>query len=155
MLFDLSLFLPTWHLFIETKHSCFQPTNHSAVDTSCCPLDNCGWKQPPTFSPWDVVAPSCSLLTILHGESRLGACQYASNIYCLTHGLWGEIGRHGAGGGGGRLITPIHLTASSSPDPSANTTRNNVLFKETSAAVNRHRRTAYYELQNTHSRGAR
>lgn len=99
------------------------------------------------------MAPSCSLLTILHGESRLGACQYASNIYCLTHGLWGRLeDRVMVVVVGGRLITPIHLTASSSPDPSANTTRNNVLFKETSAAVNSHRRTAYYELQNTHSR---
>ncbi|KAA0717769.1 hypothetical protein E1301_Tti001637 [Triplophysa tibetana] len=50
----------------------------------------------------------------------------------------------------GVLITPIRLTASSSPDPSANTTRNNVLFKETSPALNSHRWTAYYELQNTH-----
>lgn len=90
--------LPSPHLSVKTKHSCFHPTNHPAMDTSCCPLDNCGWKQPPTFSPWDVVAPSCCLLTILHGESRLQACQYASNIYCLTHGLWGEIGKEAEGG---------------------------------------------------------
>lgn len=120
----LPCLLPSPPLFAETKHSCFQPTNHPAMDTSCCPLDNCGWKQPPTFSPWDVVAPSCRLLTILHGESRLQACQYASNIYCLTHGLWGEkIGKEAERWGADGLITPIHLTASSFLNPSANILR--------------------------------
>ncbi len=53
------------------------------------------------------MAPSCCLLTILHGESRLQACQYASNIYCLTHGLWGEkIGKAGGGGGGSDYTYP-------------------------------------------------
>lgn len=64
---DFSSLLPCQN---TPLHNSAKDANHLSSDVSSCYLDNCQQEPAFPFSRWHAVAPSCSLLTILHTWSQ-------------------------------------------------------------------------------------